>query len=237
MQLSNLLHDLFGARYTLLLASLVLTCLLSPLANDAQVGKVLTHTCFSIVILTGMLANRQRLWIFRTAVVFACIAVASNWSNFFAVSNNLHRANLAIDILYFAFSAVIILVAVFRDHMASTQAVLGSISVYLLLGLTWALSYLLLESFQENAFFFADRRLDALHVGGVDTTDMGQLIYFSFVTMSTLGYGDIAPRTPIAQTLCWMQAVAGQLFIAIFVARMVSEWKITPVGRDSDSSS
>jgi hypothetical protein len=49
------------------------------------------------------------------------------------------------------------------------------------------------------------------------------MVYYSFVTMTTLGYGDITPRTPMAQTVTWMQAVAGQLFVAVLIARLVTE--------------
>jgi voltage-gated potassium channel Kch len=56
-----------------------------------------------------------------------------------------------------------------------------------------------------------------------EVTAFSQYVYFSFVTMSTLGYGDITPRSSIAQTLAWMQSVTGQFYIAVLVAWMVSE--------------
>jgi hypothetical protein len=49
------------------------------------------------------------------------------------------------------------------------------------------------------------------------------MVYFSFVTMSTLGYGDVSPRTPLGETATWIQSVVGQLYIAILIARLVSE--------------
>jgi hypothetical protein len=65
--------------------------------------------------------------------------------------------------------------------------------------------------------------LDTTTAGGQPLTEKSQMIYFSFVTMSTLGYGDITPRTPLAQTVTWMQAVTGQFYLVILIARLVNE--------------
>ena len=68
------------------------------------------------------------------------------------------------------------------------------------------------------------RRTESILPGvRMQVTSFSQMVYFSFVTMSTLGYGDITPRSPVAQTFAWMQSVAGQFYIAVLVAWMVSE--------------
>ncbi|WP_232775117.1 MULTISPECIES: potassium channel family protein [unclassified Shewanella] len=95
-----------------------------------------------------------------------------------------------------------------------TNKVVGSIALFLLLGLQWALIYLLVLAFSPDAFT------------GVEQIPWGQnfskMAYFSFVTLTTLGYGDISPNTPFAQVVVYMEAIAGVFYMAIVVASLVS---------------
>ena len=92
--------------------------------------------------------------------------------------------------------------------------IVGSIALFLLLGLMWALVYLLISALSPNAFT------------GVEQSAWGQnfsqMAYFSFVTLTTLGYGDISPNTPFAQVAVYMEAIAGVFYMAIVVASLVS---------------
>ena len=89
----------------------------------------------------------------------------------------------------------------------------------MLLGLAWVSIYQLVEVFYPGSF-----------VGGsIDGADrnliVSELLYFSFVTLTTLGYGDINPVTPVARSVAVLEAVAGVLSLAIIVSRLVSAWK------------
>ena len=106
--------------------------------------------------------------------------------------------------------------------MAQWHSILGAISVYLLMGLSWAIAYSALEIIEHEPFRFVERRITPAENGEEVYTDWPQMVYYSFVTMSTLGFGDITPRTPLAETLTWMQAVFGQLYLVVLIARLVS---------------
>ena len=106
--------------------------------------------------------------------------------------------------------------------MASVRAIFGAICVYLLIGLCWALMYSALEHVQDDSFQIAHRTMTVSLKDGREVTSYSQMVYFSFVTMTSLGYGDMTPRTPAAQTLTWMQAVLGQLYLTVLIARLVS---------------
>lgn len=114
--------------------------------------------------------------------------------------------------------AVMILVSVFKDEQRQSQAIFGGICSYLLIGLAWAMLYSGIELSDPDAFRYpADAILNEKNV-----SFFPQLIYLSFVTMSTLGFGDIAPRTPLAQIATWLQAVVGQFYFAVLIAYLVS---------------
>jgi len=219
-----------------LLIALVVTLLLAPVMQGQRVGILLLHGCFSLVFFTGVLANRQRPWIFRTALVLAVVGVPLGWTRLFSENPQLDLCRLLVDMLFFSFTATMILTAILKDYVASRRSILGAISVYLLLGLTWACAYSALEisalgHIGEEPFRFVERQTS----GEQPLTDWPQMVYYSFVTMTTLGYGEITPRTPLAQTLTWMQAVFGQLYLVILIARMVSLLPQTHVDQHNSS--
>ena len=108
------------------------------------------------------------------------------------------------------------------EREVGLQTILGAIAGYLMLGLVWALFYGLLELSNPGAI-----NLDVdLRFPGAGVFDAGQLntklVYFSFVTLTTLGYGDVTPISAGAASLAMMQAVTGQLYIAVLIARLVA---------------
>ena len=90
---------------------------------------------------------------------------------------------------------------------------IGAVCIYLLLGLVWAMLYLLVLAVQPTAF------------NGVAPTawhaDFPDIVYFSFVSLTTLGFGDVTPAEPIARFLVYLEAVVGQFYLAILVASLV----------------
>jgi hypothetical protein len=211
-------------KFTFLLAALVLLLIVAPLVENTPVGGALFTIGITAVFITGVIANRERRWIFRTALVVAVFAIPISWAALFTRSNPLDLSQYLIVVLFCGMTAAMILIAVMREYMATAHAVVGAICVYLLIGLTWAMIYSAIEYVEVEPFKFPERRRKA--VVGVEHSSFSQLTYFSFVTMSTLGYGDITPQTPLAETACWMQAIVGQLYIAILIARLISAMPI-----------
>lgn len=117
-----------------------------------------------------------------------------------------------------------ILGAVARDVLTTSvvtgDVLAGAVCLYLLLGLTWALGYTFLLALDPGAIAFTD---DILAGNGGGPPPFSVVTYFSFVTLTTLGYGDVSPISPVARNLAWLEAVFGQLFVAITIARLVSQ--------------
>lgn len=118
-------------------------------------------------------------------------------------------------------------------HLATVHSIFGAFSAYLLLGLAWAVVYWGVDHVDNGALEVSNRRVSAVVSGETMTevAEFSQFVYFSFVTMSMLGYGEIIPQGPVAQTLAWMQSVTGQFYIAVLVAWLVGEIPKHPVKR------
>lgn len=103
-------------------------------------------------------------------------------------------------------------------NQASGDSIFGVVCGYLLLGIIWALLYSAVETARPGSFTSATSSKAA--VAG-DKLDRGTLGYYSFITLATVGYGDVIPVTPLAQTLAWLEAITGQFYLAILVAGLV----------------
>ncbi|MHB8900006.1 MAG: potassium channel family protein, partial [Thermoguttaceae bacterium] len=110
----------------------------------------------------------------------------------------------------------------------SGDAIPGALCGYLLLGIIWTLLYSAVDTAFPGSFNMPSRGdtdiANALPASGV-------LSYFSFITLATVGYGDVTPATPLARTLAWMEAVTGQFYLAVLVAGLVG-FKITQAVKD-----
>jgi hypothetical protein len=174
------------------------------------------------------------------AVMFSWLLACGVWSlrgfgGFFAAGIGLAIAGIVLAVLaanlestayqYASFAAtagfVLVMVwcvalQVLKSNEISTNRVIGTISLYLLFGSLWAVAYAVLEMLIPGSFSGFAQPLSH----GWST----EWLYFSFVTMTTLGYGDLAPLSATARTLAYMQAVFGQFYIAILVAGLVSAY-------------
>ncbi|CAE6948214.1 potassium channel family protein [Vibrio alginolyticus] len=101
----------------------------------------------------------------------------------------------------------------FTGHINSNK-VIGSVALFLLLGLMWAIAYLILLEFSPQSF----TGMEAISWG----ENFSNAAYFSFVTLTTLGYGDISPLTPLAQVIVYLEAITGVFYMAIVVSSLVS---------------
>jgi hypothetical protein len=116
---------------------------------------------------------------------------------------------------FFVASAVLVMVAAMRHALrpgvaVDQERILAALDAYLLAGLLFGLAYRVLELVWPGSF------------GGARPLDLGGALYFSFVTLATLGYGDIVPVSPPARGLSVVEAVSGQMYLAVLVARLVS---------------
>jgi voltage-gated potassium channel len=120
----------------------------------------------------------------------------------------------------FMLSFLVAVIVVLQRHImtsdrVSADTLRGAVCVYVLLGIAWAVAYRFVGYLEPNAFYFAGHFVD-------QDRSLALNIYFSFVTLTTLGYGDISPISPIARTLAWLEAAVGQVYVAITIARLVS---------------
>jgi hypothetical protein len=171
---------------------------------------------FAIVLAAVRSSSRSRRRLFSMLVIGALTTVS-------AVALEWHPSSRSYAMLCVGYLAFFVLLLVslgenvFGDGVVDVDRILGAVCIFFVMGLTWAFAYALLELLQPGAFRLSDgASYNANHLGPVD-----ELIYFSHVTLTTLGYGDVVPVTKPARTLATLEAMTGQLYLAIVIARLV----------------
>jgi len=206
-------------RCAYLFASLSAMLLLYPTAESSSGAAVILYLMSSVTLAAGVyaVASTRRQGIAAAALALAQIVVAGigvlRESRFIYVE-------LSLFVAFYSYAILRVLGYVLRGRKVSADKILGALSVYLMLGLTWAWIYTMLALDDPGAFRGSME-------GPVD------FIYFSFVTLTTLGYGDVAPATARARSLCIVEAVMGVLFLAVLVSRLVAGYK--PEDDEADS--
>jgi hypothetical protein len=128
-----------------------------------------------------------------------------------------------LGVLFLALVVVAILAHVFKSMRITRETIAGAVCAYLLIGAMWAHVFSVIENVSPNSF--ADNSIEAYAASGPEPmrNRADRFTYFSFVTLTTLGYGDITPMTRAAKNLAALEAIFGQLYLAILIARLVGQ--------------
>jgi hypothetical protein len=187
-----------------------LVFVLPPFLPPGTNRSLATDAAFALVLLTGVLALSERglAWgLLLTAALVVIGILLANWM--VPVAEPVIRGAELVSLLLLL---VVVLGQTFRAGPVTGHRIQGGIAGYLLLGLVWAQAYALVEILHPGSF------------SGAINAAAGHrsFAYFSFVTLTTVGYGDILPVHPAARSLAMLEAVTGPLYIAILLARLVS---------------
>jgi hypothetical protein len=201
-----------------LLLSLLLAILLTPvLDRDGWRRLVLAGVTFIPVIISTVRLSqiKSRVWpLVSLMLVNMAFVVAGNTFR----SRALTGIRWALLAAFFALTAVG-LFSYLRSSRIVTQAHLyTAVNIYLLLALLWATLYLALDAFDPGS----------IQVGSHPAERETNLLYFSLVTLSTIGYGDIVPLSGESRILAGLEGVTGVLYIAITVALLISRFRVEP---------
>ena len=201
-----------------LLGALLFLLLAFPLAQDLGVTNMplMRALVFCVLLCVGVLSLKGGGRLFVAGMLFVIVgSVLSSLAAYLHATSLVLGSALAMSgFLIVAFSYALKQVVVGTEM--NVNRLVGAICVYLLLGIIWAFAYSLLEFAVPGSFkgFSAPQGLM------LDS----DWLYFSFVTLTTLGYGDITPVTETARTLAYLQALTGQFYVAVLVAGLVSAY-------------
>ena len=187
----------------------------SPLANLGLLGASLVDSIFSLLLICGALALHPGRILRVLVAILVGIAIGLRWMAAWQPRPWVVAAASLLVVVTFGCFAVIVLKRVFGAGPVTRHRIHGAVCAYLLFGLMWAAAYAFIEQIFPPAFNVT---------GGAGLADkpVSRFVYFSFVTLTTVGYGDITAVHPLARTLVVAEALIGQLFPAIIIGSLVS---------------
>jgi voltage-gated potassium channel len=205
-------HWLSQYRFLILLLSLLFVDVLVPIFDALELvgARVLSTVFISLVLLSSVytVSERKKLFLFTVslAVIAICARVAvdlvpdpDKWMIVTA---------LVLLLVFLLLISTIILLEVLKPGRVTGERISASICVYLLIGFLWAMVFTLVFVLDPQSF-------------NIEGATFGHFIYYSYITLSTLGYGDITPLSPIARPLAYVEAIIGQIYLTVLVARLV----------------
>jgi hypothetical protein len=160
-------------------------------------------------------------------------ALAERLYVIFAPTPRLYMIGSISWLLFFAFVTWSLLRTLLKHKDVTGETISMSISIYLLLGLTWAVLYMVMFEFDPQAIAFAAASGSTPASPENQMHTLPILMYFSLTTLSTIGFGDIVPVTLQARYAAVAEGITGQLYLAILVARLVGMHMTQSVNQDA----
>lgn len=211
---NQLFHIHILGNYSLLLFVVILVFIVPLFQTNFQ--DVLFDVFFTLVYITAtMSVERYRKQFTATAIVIMALMWVSSPERL-PLLNTI--ANL-LGILFFLFIVVSFIITISRSKKVNARVILESINGYLLMGILFTIIVAVIMDINPDAIHFPEGTLS-----DDNASNFGNYMYFTLVTMTTLGYGDVFPVTPYAKSVAGFISVSGQLYIAVIIAMLVGKF-------------
>lgn len=208
--------------FSYLLAGLLIFFLMFPalrmnptLGGDVLVMRITMELGFSFLMLVSIPSLYENLIVFRIGILLTVLSVSSSFLMFYYRIKLLEVNDSLLTLVFCLICCYTAAKDVFRRKTVDGNTLLGAVCVYLLTGLIWAILYKIVADLWPHSFN---------GINGEAIFD--DLLYFSFVTLASLGYGDITPLAPIARTLAYLEVITGQFYLAIMVAGLMGMYML-----------
>jgi len=197
-------------RFMFMLVSLLLLLCVSPFLEQLGGVHFFLNISYSIVLVSALFAISHKKWVAVLSTALAVPMFLTAWLPY--EFRGKEPLAMITSILFFTLVVVVIVRHVFRTRVVDREIIFGAMIVYMGMGMIWSYFYQILEYSVPGSF-----TLPATSLAGLRNT----FYYFSFTTLTTLGYGDITPLTEQARGLAIVEAILGQIYLTVLVARLV----------------
>lgn len=208
----TLKQNLFERRFLFLLILILMVLVVAPFMEDYGGFHMVFDIVITAIFIAVIYAISHKSRHLILAVILAVPMIASLWTHYLVQHPAIFAASKLFAILFFGLAATIIVNFIFKEKEVTKEVIYAAVVVYLLMAFMWSYGYTLLELFEPGSFSIPEGQLK---------DDRLLWLYYSFVTITTLGYGDITPLTDRASGLAIMEAITGQIYMVVLVAWLV----------------
>jgi len=198
------------------LVALTLAVITAPFQARFGNGDAWEIGRWTVVLLFGLLALSDSRRTLILGIVLVAPALIGNWLHQLRPDVAPAWSSLVPALLFIGYVFLHLLRFIVRAPRVDSEVLCAGVAGYLVLGLLWSLAYMLVDASASEAFVFSAGPAAGHVMKGFNA------IYFSFITLATVGYGDIAPLSNGARVLAMMEGLAGTLYMAVLISRLVS---------------
>ena len=199
-------------RFLFLIVFIVALIVLGPFMEGFIGLRYFMDLFFSIIFIATISAVSQKRYHIIIAAILMIPALFAVWIPDIPTNNTPLTIGYICGLIVFAFAVISILNYIFTEETVTRQTISAAVAVYLLIALMWSFIYRLIENLYPASFAVAHAKLE-----GAENI----YLYFSLVTITTLGYGDITPVGGQAVSLAVLEAITGQIYLVVVVAWFV----------------
>ncbi|MBV1928065.1 MAG: potassium channel family protein [Gammaproteobacteria bacterium] len=196
-----------------LLVALFALIFAAPLIGSTMQFHPIREVLLAAVLVASLFVATHNSGSVRTGILLGLAALFARWLPLLISSNVTAALHSLIPIIFLMFVTWSMTIALAREKRVDFDTVAGGLCIYLLIGLICSLGFTGIAAFDTTAFSYAN---------GQSIEGFPDFLYFSYVTLTTLGYGDITPIAALARSLVLMESIIGQVFMAVFIARLVA---------------
>ncbi len=186
-----------------------------PFAAAGYWQMIMSDIVFSLILISGVFSISPGYAVRLFMVLLAFFTFAFQWIQVVRPTDIIMLVETVLTILFLSVLAILVLLQVFKEGHINFHRIQGAVAVYLLIGLIWAHLFQAIHSVDESSFLFIPE------IDGDRESFFTKFLYFSFVTLTTIGFGDITPVHPLAKSLVMLEGLVGMLFPAIMITRLV----------------
>ena len=209
-------------KFRTLLILLFTLAIMDPVLKElGHSGLMFLDVLFTVALLTALYSVSSNRRLLITGIILVIPIFVLGLSNYAKTNFHLTILVYTLAITFFGLVGISILIHIMAEERVTVDLIYGSACVYLLIGFAWAIFYGFIEVLFQGSFKIDGTVMSHPDLLGQYSFLNEKLVYFSFVTLTTLGYGDIIPLSGVAKTASTLEAVVGQLYIALLVARLV----------------
>jgi len=210
------------SRFIYIIIAILLVILVTPFIRHSGIaGHLITTLIAAMIPLTtfyALTADKNRAIVI---LLMAAPFVILDGMSLFFTNRYLMVVSIGFGTILYLYIIVLLVINILSYRVVTADLIYCAISTYFLIGVMWAGIYLILEGISPGSFS-----------GVSDTAD---LLYFSFVTLTTVGFGDITPQSILGKRLAVFEAAMGGIYLAVIIAMIVGRYMSMQAGQDSES--
>lgn len=206
---------------SMLLLLFIMQFVIIPLFGDRSYFLIMINIFWMLFLISGVFVlarnKKQAIWI----SIFPFLFLVCQWINLFNKNILIEFIDFSLTIITLFLLIVLVLKKVFEPGPVNAHRIIGSIVVYMLLANVWGILYLFLFNQIEGSFQLTETQFKI-------NSELANFMYFSYITITSTGFGEIVPIHPIARSLVQVEALTGILYPVVLIGRLVSDSNFSP---------